>query len=70
MRGRMRDPNVKSYAPAFELGKPLSNYGVGLVIRSEHPDYKSGNHVRRLLWATLVETLHPHTETGLWHVPF
>jgi NADPH-dependent curcumin reductase CurA len=45
----MRDANVKSYTPAFELGKPITNYGVGLVVRSEHPDYKAGDHVRTQL---------------------
>ncbi|KAI0827338.1 NAD-P-binding protein [Trametes gibbosa] len=45
MRGRMRDASVKSYSPAFALNQPLSNYGVGVVVRSEHPALKAGDHI-------------------------
>jgi hypothetical protein len=41
-RGRMRDPKIQSYAPAYELGKPMMGYGVGVIERSEHKDYKIG----------------------------
>ncbi|KAF9040088.1 alcohol dehydrogenase [Panaeolus papilionaceus] len=44
-RGRMRDANIPSYTPAFTLGKPLDGYGVGVVVRSETPDVKIGDHV-------------------------
>ncbi|KAG8213901.1 hypothetical protein J3R82DRAFT_10646 [Butyriboletus roseoflavus] len=46
MRGRMRDPTITdSYIPAFQLGQPLSNYGVGVVVRSENPAFNAGDHV-------------------------
>jgi len=45
MRGRMRDPSVKSYAPAYPLGEPLRNYGVGVVVRSEHPAFNARDHL-------------------------
>jgi len=45
MRGRMRDPSIKSYSLPFILGKPLDNFGVGLVIRSESPAVKVGQHL-------------------------
>ncbi|KAH9922761.1 NAD(P)-binding protein [Fomitopsis serialis] len=45
MRGRMRDPSIKSYAPAFSVGEPLSNYAVARVLRAEHPAVKPGDHV-------------------------
>ncbi|KAJ7648375.1 alcohol dehydrogenase [Mycena polygramma] len=45
MRGRMRDPSVKSYAPPFTLGAPLNGYGVGVVLRSERGDVAVGKHV-------------------------
>ncbi|KAH7919465.1 alcohol dehydrogenase [Leucogyrophana mollusca] len=45
LRGRMRDPSKPSYNTAFELGKPLANYGVGLVLRSENADVKAGVHL-------------------------
>ncbi|CEG82217.1 hypothetical protein RMATCC62417_16324 [Rhizopus microsporus] len=40
MRGRMRDPSIQSYAPAFDLNKPMTGDTMGVVIRSNHPDYK------------------------------
>ncbi|PCH39423.1 NAD(P)-binding protein [Wolfiporia cocos MD-104 SS10] len=45
LRGRMRDANIESYAPPFIIGEPLDNYGVGLVLRSEHASFKAGDHV-------------------------
>ncbi|KAF9554607.1 NAD(P)-binding protein [Agrocybe pediades] len=49
MRGRMRDASAKSYAPAFEIGKPLYSFGVGVVIRSENASAKAGDHVYGIL---------------------
>ncbi|EPQ52506.1 NAD P-binding protein [Gloeophyllum trabeum ATCC 11539] len=45
MRGKMRDPKVESYSPPFLIGKPLENFGVGVVIRSENPAVKAGDHL-------------------------
>ncbi|KII94949.1 hypothetical protein PLICRDRAFT_33778 [Plicaturopsis crispa FD-325 SS-3] len=45
MRGKMRAPEIKSYSPAFTLGEPLANYGVGVVLRSESSLLKKGDHV-------------------------
>jgi len=45
LRGRMRDPSIESYAPAFIKGEPLTNYGVGVVLRSEAANIKKGDHV-------------------------
>ncbi|TDL20587.1 NAD-P-binding protein [Rickenella mellea] len=45
MRGRMRAPTTKSYSPPFTIGEPLQNNGVGVIIRSENPDIKAGDHV-------------------------
>ena len=45
LRGRMRDPSVKSYMPAFKLGEPIEAHGVGRVLRSDNPDFKVGDHV-------------------------
>ncbi|KZT65252.1 alcohol dehydrogenase [Daedalea quercina L-15889] len=45
MRGRMRDPSIPSYSPPYPLGKPLSNFAVGRVLRSEHPAVKAGDHI-------------------------
>lgn len=45
MRAKMRDVSVQSYSPAYILGEPIYNYGVGVVLRSEHGGVKKGNHV-------------------------
>ena len=44
-RGLMREPSIKSYAPAFVLGKPLQGGGVGIVIQSENSKFKPGDHI-------------------------
>jgi hypothetical protein len=49
MRGRMRDPNIPSYVPAFEIGKPLINFGVARVIKSENDSFKNGDLVYGML---------------------
>ncbi|KAI0826166.1 hypothetical protein BC629DRAFT_53513 [Irpex lacteus] len=43
MRGRMNES--KSYVGSFELGKPLINFGVGVVLRTEFDGVKVGDHV-------------------------
>ncbi|KAH7885190.1 hypothetical protein F5I97DRAFT_1343229 [Phlebopus sp. FC_14] len=48
-RGRMRPATTASYTDAFELGKPISNHGVGLVLRSENPAFKPGDHIYGML---------------------
>ncbi|CAA7262725.1 unnamed protein product [Cyclocybe aegerita] len=45
LRGRMRDSKVASYLPAFEVGEPLVSHGVGVVLRSEYPGIKPGDHL-------------------------
>lgn len=43
MRGRMRDANIKSYAPPFLLEKPLDSRSIGKVVRSNNSTYKEGD---------------------------
>ncbi|GAA6036882.1 hypothetical protein JCM8097_006331 [Rhodosporidiobolus ruineniae] len=43
MRGRMRDPKVKSYNQAFELNQPLDTLAVGIVHRSEDESVPVGS---------------------------
>ena len=51
MRGRMDD--VKSYAPAVQLGETMEGGGVGEVITSAHPDFAAGDIVvGRTGWAS------------------
>ncbi|KAF3932631.1 Zeta-crystallin [Dactylella cylindrospora] len=39
MRGRLRDPAIKSYSPAFDIGKPIYGEGIGKVIETANPDF-------------------------------
>ncbi|KAI8140404.1 hypothetical protein BJV82DRAFT_715917 [Fennellomyces sp. T-0311] len=43
MRGRMRDASIKSYVPAFELGKPMTGGTMSIVIKSNNPRFKVGD---------------------------
>ncbi|CAK7229066.1 hypothetical protein SCUCBS95973_007092 [Sporothrix curviconia] len=43
LRGKLRDPTVKSYSPAFELDKPITNEVVGRVVKSDNAKFKEGN---------------------------
>ncbi|KAK7461263.1 hypothetical protein VKT23_008438 [Stygiomarasmius scandens] len=45
MRDLMRDPSIASYAPAYTIGKPVSCYGIGKVIRSENQTFNAGDYV-------------------------
>jgi len=45
IRGRMRDPKVKSYIEPFNPGEPVQNFGVGVVLRSENSAVKVGEHI-------------------------
>ncbi|KAJ7070220.1 alcohol dehydrogenase [Mycena belliarum] len=45
MRGKMRAPGTTSYSPPYTLGAPLTGYGVGVVLRSEHADVAPGRYV-------------------------
>lgn len=44
--GRMRNPETyKLGPPCYQLGKPIEAFGVGVVIRSEDPSVKVGDHI-------------------------
>ncbi|RAL16317.1 MDR family NADP-dependent oxidoreductase [Aspergillus homomorphus CBS 101889] len=49
MRGRMRDPSIKSYSPPYTVGEPITAYSIGQVIRSENPEYKKGDIIYTIL---------------------
>lgn len=42
-RGRMRKPEIKSYSPPFDLGKPITNSAVVTVLKSDHEKFKAGD---------------------------
>ncbi|KAM0417436.1 hypothetical protein ACHAPT_012585 [Fusarium lateritium] len=43
LRGKMRDANIKSYSPAFEIDKPITNDTLGKVLKSDSPDFEEGD---------------------------
>ncbi|KJZ75137.1 hypothetical protein HIM_05623 [Hirsutella minnesotensis 3608] len=47
-RRRMRDPSIKSYVPAFQVGKPVASWTVSRVLRSDLPGYAEGDLVRAM----------------------
>lgn len=44
-RGRMRAPDVKSYSPPYDLGKPVVNSAIGKVVKSNSEKFKEGETV-------------------------
>ncbi|TFY56026.1 hypothetical protein EVJ58_g7888 [Rhodofomes roseus] len=72
MRGRMRDPSIESYQPAFPLGQPIDNFGVGLVVRSENPAVKVGQHLYGF-YGRLRASAYQYTEllnAVAWYIDF
>ncbi|TCD66317.1 hypothetical protein EIP91_001563 [Steccherinum ochraceum] len=57
VRIRMRDPKIPSTFPPLIIGRPLENYGVGVIVRSEMPEFKAGDSVYGFF-----ETLDKHPE--------
>lgn len=49
MRGRMRSPEVKSYAPPFDLGKPMYSRSIAKVLKSSNDKFKPGDVVAGFL---------------------
>lgn len=39
----MRSPEVKSYSPPFDLHKPINNSAIVSVLKSDHPNFKTGD---------------------------
>ena len=42
-RGRMRAPEISSYSPPFDLGKPITNSAVSKVLKSSNSKFKEGD---------------------------
>ncbi|KAF2846977.1 NAD(P)-binding protein [Plenodomus tracheiphilus IPT5] len=47
-RGRMRAPEAKSYAPPFELNKPITNSAIFKVVKSNNDKFKEGETLKSL----------------------
>ncbi|CAE6419101.1 unnamed protein product [Rhizoctonia solani] len=43
LRGRMREVSSQAYVNEFTIGKPISNFGIGKVIRSEQSNLHPGD---------------------------
>lgn len=43
MRGRLRQPGTKSYAPAFDLEQPLNTRSIVTVVKSKNSKFKEGD---------------------------
>ncbi|KAI1104789.1 NAD(P)-binding protein [Jackrogersella minutella] len=43
LRGKMRDPKIKSYSPPFAIDGPILNSTISRVLKSGSPDYKEGD---------------------------
>ena len=48
-RGRMRAPEIQSYSPPFELGKPITNSAVSKILKSSNSKFKPGDVVIGML---------------------
>lgn len=44
-RGRMRSPEIKSYSPPYDKGKPVNNFAIITVIKSANDKFKPGQTV-------------------------
>jgi len=77
LRGRMRDPSIKSYAPPLHVGEFISGLGIGEVIKSKNDMFPVGSIVysSSMPWeeydlvkpdeAKNFEILHQAKESGL-----
>ncbi|KAF8660911.1 hypothetical protein AX16_001539 [Volvariella volvacea WC 439] len=53
LRSQMRPSDVESFVPPFIIGQPIFGFSVGLVVRSESPEVKAGDHLYG--WLTYEE---------------
>lgn len=70
----MRDPAVKSYVPAYDVGQPITNSGISHVLKSANPKFEEGDVVEvygacpveeySVLSAELVEQTVEKIDTG------
>ncbi|GAO18687.1 uncharacterized protein UV8b_01854 [Ustilaginoidea virens] len=46
LRGKMRDPSIPSYTPAYTPDEPIANDTIAKVLKSDHPDFRPGDMVK------------------------
>ncbi|KAI0672048.1 NAD-P-binding protein [Trametes maxima] len=62
LRIKMRDPRAESFTPAFTIGEPLYNFGIGLVVRSENSAFRPGDHLHGVFKFQHYVIEHDHTQ--------
>jgi NADPH-dependent curcumin reductase CurA len=45
-RGKMRDPKIRHFTPAYPLGGPINNTGIAKILKSDTPRFRPGDIVR------------------------
>ena len=63
LRGRMNDS--KSYAPPFELNKPMQSGIIAEVTESKHADFKKGDCVSGMLGVQMKKWLYLNQRSNL-----
>lgn len=61
----MRDEGIDSYVPAFKVGAPIANFGVGEVLNSSNPKFKKGDHVYGSLEFATYQVISKDAANGL-----
>ena len=64
-RGRMRNPEIKSYSPPFTLGQPLTNRAVAKILKSSNEKFKEGDLVVGMLGTEEYTTASAEMANGL-----
>lgn len=49
-RGRMRNPEVKSYHPPYDIGKPITNGAISKILKSDNERFQPGDLVLVMTW--------------------
>ena len=61
----MRKPEIKSYAPPFELGKPITNSAVAKVLKSSNAKFKPGDTILGMLPTEQYSIVSPETANNI-----
>ncbi|EJD50376.1 NAD(P)-binding protein [Auricularia subglabra TFB-10046 SS5] len=69
LRGRMREPHILSYVPAFQLHKPIHSFAVARVLRSEDPNVAPGQHLYGWFDFAHYQIIDPNDVTELRVLP-
>lgn len=65
MRGRMRDPSIKSYSPPYTIGQAITAYTAAHVLKSDSTSFKEGDLVFGNLPVAQYATVQSESVGGL-----